>query len=221
MKLLDLFCGAGGCSAGYARAGFAVWGVDREYHRDYPYTMIVADVLDLLDDDAFLATFDAIHASPPCQANTRAKHLRDAQGKTVKEHGADLVAPVRAALERTGKPYVIENVPGAPMRHDLVLCGSSFGLAVRRHRVFESNVPLGLNPPCNHDAQGRPVGVYGSLADDIPKGGRTARTLAEARDAMGIDWMRWADLVEAIPPAYTEHIGYELAAYIASTRSDA
>lgn len=200
MKLLDLFCGAGGCSVGYARAGFEVWGVDREYHRDYPYRMLVADAIDVLHDDAFLGLFDAIHASPPRQENTRAKHLRDAQGKTVKEHGADLIGPVRDALQAWGGAYVIENVPGAPMRHDLVLCGSSFGLAVRRHRVFESNVSLGLNPPCNHEAQGRPVGVYGSMDDAIPNGGRTARTISEASTAMGIDWMRWADLVEAIPP---------------------
>jgi DNA (cytosine-5)-methyltransferase 1 len=208
--LLDLFCGAGGASVGYARAGFDVWGVDREYHKDYPYRQTVADAMHVLADRGFLDLFDVVHASPPCQENTRAQHLRNAQGKQVGEHGGDLLGPVREALKAWGGVYVLENVPGAPMRPDVLLCGSSFGLAVRRHRWFESNAALGLIPPCVHPYQGRPVGVYGSLADDIPKGGRTARTLAEASEAMGIDWMRWADLKEALPPVYTEYIGQQL-----------
>ncbi|HZN71414.1 MAG TPA: DNA cytosine methyltransferase [Micromonosporaceae bacterium] len=210
-RLLDLFCGAGGCSVGYHRAGYDVWGVDLYPHKDYPYRLTVADALDVLTDAPFLALFDVIHASPPCQEHTRAKHLRAAQGGTVREDAHDLIGPVRAALAAWGGPYVIENVPGAPIRPDVLLCGSAFGLKVRRHRWFESNMPLGLQPGCRHAEQGRPVGVYGSAADEIPDGGRTARTVKEAGEAMGTEWVtRWADQVEAIPPAYTQWVGEQI-----------
>lgn len=214
-RLLDLFCCAGGMSVGYARAGFQVTGCDLIYRKDYPFPALVADALDVLDDHDFLDLFDVIHASPPCQENSRTQHLRDAQGKNVSELGRDLLEPVRERLrawaERTGRVYVIENVPGAAM-DGVTLCGSSFGLKVRRHRMFESNL-LMLGPPCDHAGQGRPVGVYGSMSDDIPKGGRTARTMAEAGEAMGIDWMtRWDDLKEAIPPAYAAWIGAQVMA---------
>jgi DNA (cytosine-5)-methyltransferase 1 len=209
-RLLDLFCGGGGAGEGYRRAGFDVVGVDVKRRAcGYPAgTFIKADALDVLADAAYLRTFDAIHASPPCQANTRAQHLRDAQGKTTSK--VDLIPQTRAALDAAGVPYVIENVPGAPMRADLILCGSMFGLAVRRHRLFESTVPMWLPGPCRHGEQGRPVGVYGSKADDIPQGGRTARTLEEGQAAMGIGWMSWAALIEAIPPAYTEWLGLQI-----------
>jgi DNA (cytosine-5)-methyltransferase 1 len=105
--------------------------------------------------------------------------------------------------------YVLENVPGAPLESPAVCCGSAFGLRVRRHRGFESNVPL-MGTTCDHRAQGRPVGVYGSLRDEIPSGGRTARDLEDARDAMGVDWLPWSRLREAIPPAFTEFLGGQL-----------
>lgn len=202
-------------SVGYQRAGFTVTGCDLVYRKDYPFPVLVADALDVLADERFCDLFDVIHASPPCQENSRTQHLRDAQGKSVTDLGRDLLVPVREALQkwaqRTGGLYVIENVEGAAM-DGTVLCGSSFGLRVRRHRLFESNLLL-LAPPCDHQGQGRPVGVYGSLSDDIPSGGRTARTLAEAGEAMGIDWMtRWDDMKEAIPPAYAEWIGSQLSA---------
>jgi DNA (cytosine-5)-methyltransferase 1 len=91
----------------------------------------------------------------------------------------------------------------------VMLCGSGFGLKVRRHRLFESNVPL-IGNTCNHKAQGKPVGIYGSMRDEIPNGGHTAKTMAEAHEAMGIDWMIWGELVESIPPAYTQFIGRQL-----------
>lgn len=202
-RLLDLFCGAGGATRGYQLAGFYVVGVDLKRQPRY-----VGD--EFICDDAMtfpLDGFDVIHASPPCQQFTRARHLMDAQGRT--SSALDLVAATRARLGAAGVPYVLENVPGAPVS-GVVLCGSSFGLSVRRHRIFESNVLL-FGAPCDHRAQGRPVGVYMRPNDDIPQGGRTARDLAEGQRAMGIDWMPWRALKEAIPPAYTAHLGAQIA----------
>lgn len=203
-RLLDLFCGAGGASVGYHRAGFDVVGVDIRPQPDYPFEFHRADALEFPLDG-----FDAVHASPPCQAFSRAKHLRAAQGG--KASSPDLVMPVRVRLVASWLPHVIENVPGAPIRNDVTLCGSMFGLAVRRHRVFEVvGTILDKPPACRHKEQGRPVGVYHVMGDEIPKGGRTAKSLAEGQAAMGIDWMRWQELKEAIPPAYTEWIGRRL-----------
>ena len=203
LKLLDLFCGVGGASAGYARAGFEVTGIDVKHGKRYPYTYIRGDVMQLTPE--YLAQFDVIHASPPCQTYSITQHLRNAQGKgTTKE---DLLEPVRELLIVSGKPYIIENVKGAPLIDAVQLCGSAFGLAVRRHRLFESNLEI-KGTACNHTT--RPIGVYGSLNDEIPKGGKTAETVAQAREAMGIEWALWGELVEAIPPAYTHYIGMQV-----------
>ena len=207
MKLLDLFCKAGGASVGYARAGFEVIGVDIKKQKRYPYQFIQADALDVLADKDFISQFDVIAASPPCQTHSATKHLRNAQGKSTNK--IDLIPQTREGLIASGKIYIIENVPGAPLIDPVVMCGSSFRLKVRRHRQFESNVKLtGLS--CNHKLQGKPVGVYGSMRDEIPGGGHTAKSLEEAREAMGIDWMLWGDLVEAIPPIYTEYLGKQI-----------
>jgi DNA (cytosine-5)-methyltransferase 1 len=211
VKLLDLFCGAGGASAGYAAAGFEVHGVDLKHGKRYPYTYVRADVLDVLRDKNYLDQFDVIHASPPCQTHSITKHLRNAQGKTTSK--LDLIPETRAALVKSGKPYIIENVPGSPLINPIQLCGSSFGLKVRRHRLFESNMAL-VGSVCDHKSQGRPIGVYGSLNDEIPKGGKTAATIDEARNAMGISWAIWTELVEAIPPAYTKYLGGQLGRWI-------
>ena len=211
MKLLDLFCGVGGASVGYARAGFEVHGVDLKHGKRYPYTYTRADVLDVLQDDNFIQQFDVIHASPPCQTHSITQHLRNAQGKTTSK--IDLIPETRAALIASDKPYIIENVPGSPLINPIQLCGSSFGLKVRRHRLFESNMPL-EGSVCNHKLQGRPIGVYGSLNDEIPKGGKTAATIDEARDAMGMPWAIWTELVEAIPPAFTEYLGGQIGSWI-------
>jgi DNA (cytosine-5)-methyltransferase 1 len=228
-RLLDLFCGAGGCSVGYHRAGFDVVGVDIEAHPSYPFEFVQADAREVLKDVDFLRTFDALGGSPPCQELTRARHLRDAQGGTVKEHGVNLIPETRAGFLATGLPYVIENVQDAVLHlvSPLMLCGSSFGLKVRRHRLFEASFPM-LAPPCMHGMQGRPVGVYGTWDDSVPGGGQTAKTIEEAREAMGIDWMRWRsrtqewnDLKEAIPPAYTEFIGAALLDHLARERARA
>lgn len=218
MKLLDLFCGAGGCSVGYARAGFEVTGVDLEPQGRYPLMRLVQDdALSVLSDATFLAQFDAIHASPPCQrySVTAARWDR-------RDSHADLVDPVRELLIASGKPYVIENVVGAPLINPLVLCGSMFGLGVdgsilKRHRLFESDIPL--VPPGPDDCKGRPVvGVYGTggaWTRTAPGGGGVKVSGAKAARALGIDWTdHQAALAQAIPPAYTEWIGHQLAAHI-------
>ena len=207
MKLLDLFCGVGGASVGYAQAGFEVHGVDLKHGKRYPFTYLRADVLDVLRNDEFIQQFDVIHASPPCQTHSITQHLRNAQGKSTSK--IDLIPETRAALIASGKPYIIENVVGSPLINPIQVCGSSFGLQVRRHRLFESNLKL-QGSKCNHKAQGRPVGVYGSLNDEIPNGGKTAKTISEARIAMGIDWAIWTELVEAIPPAFTKYLGHQV-----------
>ena len=211
-KLLDLFCKAGGAAKGYTDAGFDVVGVDIKNQKRYPFEFIQADALEVLQDNTFIDQFDFIHASPPCQTHSSTKHLRQAQGRTTLK--IDLIPQTRSALQAILDQnrliaYVIENVPGAPLINPVTICGSYFGLGVRRHRLFESNLKL-KGTRCNHKEQGRPIGVYGSMRDNIPSGGRTAHTMEEASNAMGIDWMIWTELVEAIPPAYTSHIGDQM-----------
>jgi DNA (cytosine-5)-methyltransferase 1 len=207
MKLLDLFCGVGGASVGYHQAGFEVHGVDLKHGKRYPFTYLRADVLDVLRNEEYINQFDVIHASPPCQTHSITKHLRNAQGKSTSK--IDLIPETREALIASGKPYIIENVPGSPLINPIQLCGSSFGLKVRRHRLFESNMPL-IGSICDHKGQGKPIGVYGSLNDEIPKGGKTASTIDEARKAMDMNWAIWSELVEAIPPAFTKYLGDQI-----------
>lgn len=194
-------------SDGYRMAGFEVVGVDVEPQPHYPYEFFRGDALRLLRDSEFLSKFDLIHASPPCQVHTRAKHLRTAQGGESKY--PDLLTPTLRALRKTNSHWIVENVPGAPgMERAVVECGSSYGLKVRRHRMFLSDsIPL-VGSKCDHKAQGRPWGVYHVIADSIPKGGRTVRTLEDGWIAMGVDReIPWGFLKEGIPPAYTQHIG--------------
>lgn len=208
-KLLDLFCGAGGCAVGYHRAGFDVVGVDMKPQPRYPFPMVVANALQPPFD---LSMFDAIHASPPCQAYTAMKRL----GKGAGRNAPDLVEPTRVLLEASGRPWVIENVPGSPLKAPTMLCGSMFGLNVRRHRLFETSFfILGISC-CEHKPNA--LAVYGDHPEDAfihghtagPKSIKRAPNIAAARLAMGIDWMDWKTITQAIPPAYTEYIGNQL-----------
>lgn len=204
-KVLDIFCGAGGASTGYHMVGFDVEGVDIKHGKRYPFTYHRLEFHSLGVE--MLKGYDFIHASPPCQTFSITKNLRNAQGKSTDK--VDLLAPTRELLQASGVPYIIENVPGAPLINPVLICGSAFGLKVRRHRLFESNLLL-KGTTCNHKAQGRPVGIYGSMKDEIPNGGRTAHSMQEANEAMGIDWMIWSELVEAIPPHYTKYLGKQV-----------
>ena len=223
-RLLDLFCGAGGAAVGYHRAGFDVVGVDNRPQPRYPFEFVQDDALKVLEGYSMWSragTFDAIHASPPCQAYSVATKAWNGRIKRV-EH-PDLVGPTRDLLEQTGLPYVIENVPGAPLRNPIQLCGSSFGLDVRRHRLFETNWSI-MAMPCAHHLQqerrfpptrsdrttpARVVSVFGA-------GGGRAKNFELWKDAMNIDWMDKRELAEAIPPDMTEFLGAQLMAHLRS-----
>lgn len=203
-RLLDLFCGAGGAAMGYHRAGFDVVGVDIKPQPRYPFEFHQGDAMTWPLDG-----FDAIHASPPCQAFSRARTVH-------KKSHPDLLTPTRPRLMATALPYVIENVDGAPMRADLTLCGTMFGLTVRRHRHFESNVDLGWPPfACRcagESARGRLFNLHNTIQrnrfmDNHPE---YARGMDAMLAAYGVPWMNYDGAQEAIPPAYTEHIGRQL-----------
>lgn len=232
-RLLDLFCCAGGAGMGYAQAGFEVVGVDVRPQPRYPFEFIQTDCLTL--DPAFVASFDAIHASPPCQAHTAMKSMHNA-----KEH-LDLVPETRALLNASGLPWIMENVPGAPLLSPILLCGTMFGLGVedadlQRHRLFETSFPVALVPECQHGARStigvygghvrnrrraRTIGVYGEGARDSRRKfdkGVPDFTADQGREAMGIDWMTLAELSQAIPPAYTKWLGAHLMAEVTASR---
>ncbi len=230
-RLLDLFCGAGGMAAGYADAGFEVAGVDIAPQPNYPFEFQQADATAMSQDifrgcwhesyrlsllpgmlNRCLGRFDAIHASPPCQAFT------DLRSRYPKGHAApihpDYVAAVRAILVKSGLPYVIENVEGAPLIDPVTLCGTMFpGLRVIRHRLFETNFPITAPEHPKHPlvfTHDKRKAHHGQLDQDtsfvqVTGGGNC--TVANKRAAMGVPWMTGAEANEAIPPAYATSVG--------------
>jgi DNA (cytosine-5)-methyltransferase 1 len=206
MKLLDLFCGAGGAAMGYHRAGFdQIVGVDIEPQPKYPFEFVQADALEYLLAQG--QEFDLVHASPPCQAYSRLKGLASS------DH-PELIEPTREILVGSGKPYVIENVPGAPLVNPITLCGSMFGLQLIRHRLFECKPAIWfvtMSCACkglftNADNE---VSSFENGATAISVVGHNFK-LDDAKMVMGIDWMNREELAQAIPPAYTEWIGKEM-----------
>lgn len=206
-NLLDLYCGAGGTSKGYTDAGFNVVGIDLYPQRKYPYEFHETYALDYLDEHWH--EFDAIAASPPCQGHSLTHHLHKS-GEI-----PDQVLPTQLALRSLGLPYIIENVPEAPLDNPVMLCGAMkvlqeiYPLRVYRHRNFESNVklvqpehsvhPESVTKPGIKFEYGRWLTVVGHISGIEP-----------ARAAMGIPWMSTREIVQAIPPAYTEYLGKQL-----------
>jgi DNA (cytosine-5)-methyltransferase 1 len=197
-KLLDLFCGAGGCSMGYYRAGFDVVGVDIKPQKNYPFEFHQADAMTFPLDG-----FDAIHASPPCQHYS--------YGTPDKSKHAGTLPAVREMLKKNGTIWVIENVPGAPIDTSTMICGCQVGLPlIRRRRFFEFSFPFyALVPPCHHDGPVITVTGHGTTSGNRKTWGRNI-SVAEMRVAMGINWMNRDELSQAIPPNYTEYIGRQL-----------
>lgn len=227
LKCLDLFCCAGGAGTGLHRAGFDVTGVDINPQPRYPFRFIQGDAL--AQD---LTGYDFVWASPPCQGYCALKTMPNRR-----EH-PKLIAEVRDMLTAWGGPWIIENVEGAKneLRNPLLLCGSMFGLGsngfqLRRHRYFESNLPLVAPGPCSHAK--RTLGVFGCKVRDIAQEKRHYAQPKETRgkpvgvvlpqawgfEAMGCDWMNIGEASEAIPPAYSEHLGRQVMAWISSANT--
>jgi len=230
MRLLDLFCGAGGAAMGYSRAGFTeIVGVDIAPQKRYPFTFVQADALEYLAECG--KDFDAIHASPPCQGYSIMRNLPWLRHK---EYPL-LIQPTADMLNEIGKPWIIENVMGAKLASGW-LCGTMFGLPLFRHRFFWAGNWFWLQPShIPHKIIIRPTGSLGSRARDIVasrdrRGKELTRRViySEAedarglqtwpgragvkavREAMSIDWMTREEITQAIPPAYTEFIGRQL-----------
>lgn len=229
LRLIDLYCCQGGAGAGYARAGFDVYGVDLEPQPRYPFPFLQGDALAVIaalirgEKVAFtrpdggverlgLSDFDAAHASPPCQAFTLCQRIQ-------KNDHPDLVGPTRDLLLAAGLPYTIENVEGAPLVDPVMLCGAMFpGLRVYRHRLFESNIALTVPEHPHHHAPLRKMGRPPADGDFMHVVGNFSG-VETAKAAMGgLHWMSGSGLRESIPPAYTEYLGGQMAAHITSSR---
>lgn len=203
--LLDLFCCQGGASKGYHDAGFDVIGVDIDPQPRYPYGFVQDDAIAFLHDvldGRCLDDFAAVHASPPCQAFTNAQRIQ-------KNDHPDLIGPTRELLEKTGLPYVIENVEGAPLIDPQMLCGGMFGLETYRHRLFETNWDFRAPAHPEHVARQTKMGRP-------PRDGEFMQVVGNfsgvdrGREVMGMPWANRDGLREAIPPAYTRFVGAQL-----------
>lgn len=239
--LLDLYCKAGGATRGYQRAGFRVVGVDKDPQPNYcGDEFFQADALDVLEAlleerqvgllwPTAIANLAAVHASPPCQAYTAFRWMRPGASSY-----PELIEPTRELLRALPRPYVIENVPGAPLIDPIQLCGSMFGLAIaegelRRHRLFECSFPVEAPPRCFHPRGRKTLGIYGggtrqstrpALRNERGwlKGGATDKAnLRQAQELMEMPWANRAEICQAIPPAYTEYIGRALMEHLAAS----
>lgn len=235
-RLLDTYCCEGGAGMGYHRAGFAVFGVDLFKHRNaagkrvgfsqkrYPFASHQGDAVEYIKEHGH--EYDVIHASPPCQRHSAGTRAID------RDEYPDLIGPTRDALIATGKPYVIENVVGAPLVDPVELCGCMFGpegmsavdtdgvrLWLQRPRLFESNVPLSAPRPHDHSRHEWVGGSYGGARRDkyearYERHGGYVPSIPVQQELLGIDWMTQGGMFQSVPPAYTEWIGRQLIAHL-------
>jgi DNA (cytosine-5)-methyltransferase 1 len=206
LRALDLYCGAGGASKGLADAGYEMTGVDHVEQPRYPYEFILGDALS--QNPKWIASFDLIWASPPCQ---KFSAYRRKNPETIGETALNLSPRTRSLLRASGLPWIIENVPGSPLKKPCVLCGSMFGLEVRRHRWFETSTPI-PQPACRHDLQ---QGDFPQATNRVNRRktveiGVWRIPLETQQKAIGIGWMELAELSQAVPPAYATHLAREL-----------
>lgn len=186
---------------GLHRAGFDVVGVDIEPQPHYPFAFVQADAM---RPPFRLSVFDFIWASPPCQSYAITNNI----WKKPTGHYPDLVAPTRAMLRASGKPFIIENVPGAPLLSPLTLCGRMFGLRVYRHRLFECSEFI-LAPPHHSHSEKASYGRTPKADEFFTISGHFG-DVEGGKKAMGIDWMTRNELSQAIPPAYSEFLGRQV-----------
>lgn len=196
---------------GYFRAGFDdITGIDIKPQKHYPFKFIQGDALEYLAEHG--QEYDVIHASPPCQRYSIARSVH-------KKYHPDLIPETRRLLILSGKPYIIENVVGVPLRACLILCGTMFGLKTIRHRLFESNIDLKLSPAtCScfrQAAAGNLFNLHNTIQRNLYMKKQGYIHASEAlKDSLEVPWMNMDEAQEAIPPAYTEWIGKQLLAQL-------
>lgn len=206
-KLLDLYCCAGAASYGYEQAGFDVVGVDIDPQPHYRGVFVQSDAITYLREHWM--EFDAIHASPPCQAYSRASE----QFRVVGKKYVDLIAVTRDELIKTGLPYVIENVPGSPLIDPIMLCGSMFGMRTYSHRLFESNIRLVAPSHERHIAKNAKMGRKPADGEFIQYVGHFSGVKV-VQKMIGMYWLNQYELAQSIPPQYTRYIGGQLVRFL-------
>lgn len=205
--LLDAYCCQGGASAGYQAAGFCTTGIDIDEQPRYPWHFIRADAVAFIVEHGY--RFAATHTSPPCQRYSACQRI---QGRP----HPDLIGPTRAALELTGRPWVIENVEDArhELRSPITLCGQAFDLSTYRHRLFEASFPIPVHPHLQHAATTVKMG-RALVPGDFYHAVGNFSGVGYVRDDLGVPWMNRDGIRECIPPAFAEFVGSALLAHLA------
>jgi DNA (cytosine-5)-methyltransferase 1 len=195
-KILDMFCGIGGSSMGLFQAckdnniNASIIGVDIFDMPDYQFKFIKDDIFNYIEYTD-LNSFNFIWASPPCQRYSVCKNIKD-----LTMYG-DFCVDIHNILESSGIPYVIENVPQAPIRKDLLLCGEMFNMRIIRHRIFELGT-FKIEQPIHK--KHKPKGYYTTVAGHMAG-------IRKYKEVMEIDWSNnWKQLAEAVPPRYARFI---------------